>query len=106
MTYSWLLFDADGTLFDFDLAEKLALQSVLEHLGQSFTNDAYSRYKTINKHLWQAFEKGRIKQSEIKTQRFAKWMEQLGVSADVEAVSHCYVTQLAVEGICCYRRRY
>ena len=98
MTYSWLLFDADGTLFDFDLAEKLALQSVLGHLEQSFNDHAYSSYKAINKQLWQAFEKGQIKQSEIKTQRFEKWLEVLNINADIEEVSTYYVSQLATQG--------
>jgi 2-haloacid dehalogenase len=96
--YSWLLFDADGTLFDFELAEKLALQSVLEHLHQPFTEDAYNGYKRINKHLWENFEKGQIKQSEIKTQRFEKWLETLNIQANVEEVSQYYVHQLATQG--------
>ncbi len=98
MNYSWLLFDADGTLFDFDLAEKLALQSVLESIEQPFSDHAYTSYKTINKQLWQAFEKGQIKQPEIKTQRFAKWLEKLDIKADVEEVSQYYVHQLAMQG--------
>lgn len=98
MNYSWLLFDADGTLFDFDLAEKLALQSVLQHLNRPFTDDTFASYKTINRQLWQAFEQGQIKQSEIKTQRFASWLEFLNINADVESVSHHYVHQLAMQG--------
>lgn len=98
MTYTWLLFDADGTLFDFDLAEKLALQSVLEYLDQPFNDHAYNNYKRINQQLWQAFEKGQIKQSDIKIRRFAQWLDVLGIPADAEVVSHHYVTQLATQG--------
>ena len=97
-SYSWLLFDADGTLFDFDLSEKLALQAVLESIRQRFSDHAYTSYKTINRQLWQAFEKGQIKQSDIKTQRFAKWLEALDIKADVEEVSQYYVAQLAMQG--------
>ena len=98
MNYSWLLFDADGTLFDFDLAEKLALQSVLEYLDQPFNAHAYETYKTINMQLWQDFEKGNIKQAEIKTQRFAQWLDTLSIQANVEDVSQHYVHQLAIQG--------
>jgi FMN phosphatase YigB (HAD superfamily) len=98
VTYSWLLFDADGTLFDFDLAEKLVFQSVLEQLHHPFTEGAYTSYKMINKQLWENFEKGIIKQSEIKTQRFEKWLSFLNIQADVETVSQHYVYQLATQG--------
>jgi 2-haloacid dehalogenase len=99
VTYTWLLFDADGTLFDFDLAEKIALELVLTGLGQEFNSDAYDSYKQINKELWQAFEKGAIKQSDIKTQRFERWLTVLELDANVEQVSHDYVTHLSQQGV-------
>jgi FMN phosphatase YigB (HAD superfamily) len=34
--YQWLLFDADGTLFDYDRAESAALQQVFRLIGATF----------------------------------------------------------------------
>jgi FMN phosphatase YigB (HAD superfamily) len=34
--YQWLLFDADGTLFDFDRAESAALRHVFKFIGTAF----------------------------------------------------------------------
>jgi 2-haloacid dehalogenase len=98
MAYSWLLFDADGTLFDFDLAEKLALSSVLVDLGHALDDDAHQSYERINKELWLAFEQGKVTQAEIKTQRFERWLESLNIQADVEKVSHDYLVYLSQQG--------
>jgi 2-haloacid dehalogenase len=96
--YSWLFFDADGTLFDFELAEKLALSEVLLDLGQPLTEAAHHSYQRINKELWTAFEEGKVSQAEIKTQRFEKWLGHLNISADVEGVSRNYLKHLSGQG--------
>lgn len=98
MAYSWLFFDADGTLFDFDLAEKLALSSVLFDLGQPLSDDTYQSYQRINKELWLAFEEGKVTQAEIKIQRFEKWLESLKIQADIEKVSRDYLLYLSQQG--------
>jgi len=36
MKYQWLLFDVDGTLFDYDLAETKALQGTFNDLALGF----------------------------------------------------------------------
>jgi phosphoglycolate phosphatase-like HAD superfamily hydrolase len=36
MKYRWLLFDADGTLFDYDRAEAMALAATFEQFGYQF----------------------------------------------------------------------
>jgi FMN phosphatase YigB (HAD superfamily) len=34
--YQWLLFDADGTLFDYDRAESAALKQAFRMIGAAF----------------------------------------------------------------------
>jgi 2-haloacid dehalogenase len=99
MPYSWLFFDADGTLFDFDLGEKLALDLVLKDLGQPFTEQAHQEYQRVNKALWLAFEQGKVTQAEIKTKRFESWLALLGIQANVEQVSSDYLTYLSQQGV-------
>jgi putative hydrolase of the HAD superfamily len=99
MPYSWLFFDADGTLYDFDLGEKNALTAVLNDLGHPFTEQSYQHYQRINKELWAAFEQGKVAQSDIKTQRFETWLQHLNISADVEKISRDYLVYLSQQGV-------
>jgi 2-haloacid dehalogenase len=98
MAYTWLFFDADGTLFDFELAEKLALSSVLLDLGQPLSDETHQNYQRINQELWLAFEEGKVTQAEIKMKRFERWLESLHIQADVEKVSRDYLLYLSQQG--------
>jgi 2-haloacid dehalogenase len=98
VVYTWLFFDADGTLFDFERAEKLALSSVLFGVGLSLTNEAHQSYQRVNQELWLAFEGGKVTQAEIKTRRFERWLALLNISADVEKVSRDYLLYLSQQG--------
>ena len=55
--YTWLLFDADGTLFAYDGAEEEALKSVFDHYGLPFSEEIALRYKLINQEMWDRLEK-------------------------------------------------
>ena len=57
--YQWLLFDADGTLFDYDRAESTALNQAFRLIGVTFDPSYLAAYRHINHALWQAVEKGR-----------------------------------------------
>lgn len=72
-----LLFDADGTLFDYDKSEENALAIAFELSGFSFKNDYLNLYRRINKKLWLDFEtclpprqEGLVDPAEIKVKRF------------------------------------
>jgi len=93
--YTWLLFDADGTLFDFDKAEERALELVLADLKQPASESALRSYRAINRELWHGFELGRVTQAEIKVRRFQLWMEELRVEADPDETGHNYVRHLS-----------
>ena len=45
--YRWLLFDADGTLFDYDRAERVALEQALGQIGESFEPSHLAAYRRI-----------------------------------------------------------
>ena len=70
MNYKWLLFDLDGTLFDYDSAEKNALEMTFQAHHQNFSDEYLDTYRTINKKIWTEFENGLITQEEIKAERF------------------------------------
>ncbi len=95
MKYSWLLLDADGTLFDYDKAEALALKATFEAVGCQFEVGCVELYRAINGRLWQAFEQGSVTPDEIKIRRFEKLLEALDIRCDPELFSLTYLSQLA-----------
>lgn len=71
MPYALLIFDADGTLFDYDAAERTALEEVCTLTGVPFIAELHERYRTINTKVWHAFERGEISLDRLRTQRFS-----------------------------------
>jgi 2-haloacid dehalogenase len=84
MKYTWLLFDADGTLFDYDAAEKFALTRTFATYALPYTDDILAVYREINDRMWQAFELGQITQESLKIERFRRLLATVGVGADLE----------------------
>ncbi len=96
MRYKWLLFDADGTLFDYDRAEAVALQRTFEGLGQGFEPDYAEAYRRINAAIWLDFELGKISQIRLRTERFDRLFAAVGVGLDSKAFSERYLRNLAL----------
>ncbi len=93
--YRWLLFDADGTLFDYDRAERTALERALTQLGVSFSADHLAAYQQINRALWQRVEKGELTPRLVKVRRFELLLETLGLAHSPAALSASYLECLA-----------
>jgi 2-haloacid dehalogenase len=93
--YRWLLFDADGTLFDYDRAERAALEKVLAQIGVSFDPGYLATYRRINQTLWQRVEKGEIMPGEVKVRRFELLLEAIQVAYSPTAFSASYLECLA-----------
>ncbi|MBN1249974.1 MAG: YjjG family noncanonical pyrimidine nucleotidase [Anaerolineae bacterium] len=100
MPYDWLLFDADGTLFDYEAAERAALSRTFSDAGLDFDDEILSRYQKINGQLWRDFEEGKTTPDRIKLDRFAgllAWLEQRGGTVGtvpVKAFSDRYLAHL------------
>lgn len=102
MRYRWLLFDADGTLFDFDTAEAKALRETFEQLDMIFSPDYAQTYHRVNAQVWAEFEKGQITQQALRTERFDRLFRACGVQPPVwdglETFSRRYLENLARHG--------
>jgi 2-haloacid dehalogenase len=96
MTYTWLLFDADDTLFDFPLAEANALRQTLEQAGLPFETPYFEIYSRFNLQVWKEFERGQVTAAELRTKRFRLFFDEIGFAADPEAVSPRYLQNLAL----------
>jgi 2-haloacid dehalogenase len=75
--YTWLLFDADGTLFDYEQAEAAALPDTFAQYGVPYAPDVLTAYREINAALWQALEQGQITQPVLAVRRFELLFETL-----------------------------
>jgi len=113
--YRWLLFDADGTLFDYDRAESAALEQAFSQIGVSFEPGFVPTYRRINQALWQAVERGEITPGLVKVRRFELLLEAIRVAHSPVAFSASYLECLAAcselmedadEVLATLRRRY
>ncbi|MFK7925769.1 MAG: YjjG family noncanonical pyrimidine nucleotidase [Bacteroidia bacterium] len=95
MRYQWIMFDADGTLFDFDQAAAHALKATFTQYELPYEPQYIERYLEINRSLWALFEKGQIEASELKSVRFARLLESLNRQADPSQMNEDYLEHLA-----------
>lgn len=91
MRYRYLLFDADGTLFDFNAAEKASLQQTLEQFGVTWNDAVLETYSRINLACWDSLERGETTAAEMQVRRFGELFRELGVAADAEACNRAYL---------------
>jgi putative hydrolase of the HAD superfamily/5'-nucleotidase len=89
--FSWVLFDADDTLFHFNAF--LGLKHLFAGLNIQFTEHDFVTYQSINKPLWAKYQQGVISAEEIKQRRFALWANQLGCSA--QDLEHSFMSIMA-----------
>ena len=95
MTYSWLLFDADDTLFDYPKAESGALRTTFEHFGQVYRSEILRIYQVFNRQVWGEFERGEILPQDLRLKRFRLLFDELQVSLDPQDFSTQYLENLA-----------
>ena len=66
-----VLWDIDGTLLDFEKAEKAAFYKCFEVVGLGTCNDEMlKRYSVINRKYWEKLEKNEITKPEVLVGRF------------------------------------
>ncbi|MBO4980165.1 MAG: YjjG family noncanonical pyrimidine nucleotidase [Clostridia bacterium] len=97
MKYKTLLFDADGTLLDFERAEYEALSDVLAEFGIPDTKESHCIYSAANDEQWKLLERGLVTRSELRINRFVNFMNKVGVSASAHAMADSYMHALATK---------
>lgn len=82
----YLLWDIDGTLLNFELAEEAAIRTCFQdfNLGDC-SDEMLNEYKIINKKYWQRLENGEISKKEVLEGRFCEFFSKYGF--DVSIVS-------------------
>lgn len=82
MGYRILLFDADDTLLDFDANEAASFRSMMEEIGELWTEEIYGTYRKLNRELWRSIERGEIAVEEGVNRRFSDLMARYGRQVD------------------------
>lgn len=91
-----ILFDLDDTLLNFHLAEKIALNKTLMHLGIEQKEETLSRYSALNLSQWKLLEQEKITRDEVKTRRYQLLFDELGVDCSAEYAAEYYENLLGV----------
>lgn len=94
--YNVLLFDADGTLFDFEQSERLALQDTFRAFEISYDSEMHMRlYQEINSKIWIEFEEHTITADALKAERFRRLFARLEIDVDPILFSDRYLNMLS-----------
>lgn len=94
MKYTTLLFDADGTLLDFDATEEKALKRVFAMHHYPFSEEMKQRYLQINTQLWNAYEDGILDRNTVIYTRFAQLFREFDIADDGIAFEDAYQLEL------------
>ena len=95
MRYDTLLFDADGTLLDFEVAEREAFIIAMTRFGFLADDNMISVYSRINESLWKMLERKEIEREALKVRRFAELAQTLGVHYDALKMARTYEHELS-----------
>lgn len=93
-TYDIFLFDADGTLFDYDKAEENALKIMFDYCGFDYSESIRLKYREINSQVWKQYEEGQISKEELQPLRFLRLFNEIGVCYDVNDFNEKYLNEL------------
>ena len=79
-----ILWDIDGTLLNFEAAEKAAIRQCFSafKLGEC-TDEMLGTYQTINREYWKRLERGEISKKEALVARFNDLLEKYGLDTTV-----------------------
>lgn len=78
-----ILWDIDGTLLNFELAEKYAIGYCFEKFGLgTCTEEMLARYSKINAGYWRRLERGEITKPEVLVGRFQEFFGEEGLPVE------------------------
>src|SRR6266536_3380008 len=91
VSYQWLFFDADGTLFDYDRSESVALANAFAQINVAFDSSWVPIYRRINIALWKDLLRGQISPDVLIVRRFELLLEMLRIDYPAFGFSEVYL---------------
>lgn len=98
MRYNTVLFDADGTLLDFERSEREALVDALAVNGIEADDEMVRAYSEINDILWKKLERGEIERSVLIYHRFELLCQRYSIVAYAKKISRDYLQIISTKG--------
>lgn len=78
-----ILWDIDGTLLNFQMAETYAIRKCFESFGLgTCTDEMLTRYSMINRRFWERLERGELTREQVLRGRFEEFFASEGISFD------------------------
>ena len=100
--YQFLLFDADGTLLDFETACAHAFQRTYFAQGldlqKPYSAQLLESYRKNNENWWGKLERGECTRPQLYLGRFADFLQENGLSGDPQALHEAYFPLLGEGG--------
>jgi len=98
MAYTFLLFDLDHTLLDFESAEETALTQMLEDMNFPDIQSFKDYYKPMNQGLWKDLEQKKLTKQELVDSRFAIGFAHFGITVDGAEMALRYQDYISLQG--------
>ncbi len=95
---SAVLLDLDDTILDHDACERGAVAATMRAFDLDPSDVAVDTYVRHNAALWEQYRSGAIEPQVLRTERWDRTLRELGVVADLEAVSAHYLSEFAATG--------
>lgn len=101
--FKLILFDADNTLFDFNLSQELAFLNTLTHLNVFSTDEekrraVYTMYREHGLKLWKDYEEGVITREFLRSERFLILNRHFDLDLEPQSTSDLYLKLLSLQG--------
>ncbi|OHD15849.1 MAG: noncanonical pyrimidine nucleotidase, YjjG family [Spirochaetes bacterium GWD1_27_9] len=91
MNYELILFDADGTLLDYEKSEQVALENTFLKFNLQFLPSYLLYYNEINQQFWKDLENNLTTVERLKIERFEKLIEKIGIKVSAADFARDYL---------------
>lgn len=95
MNYTWLFFDLDNTLLDFNASSKSAFFTYFDKTDLGLGLEDYDRYRVINHQVWVELELGKISFEELKSKRWQVFSDEKRLNLNPLEVNNFYFNHIA-----------
>ena len=92
--YELVLFDIDGTLLDFEKAERVGMKETLTRFGLRNDDAVLDSYNEINLFHWELFERGELSLENLLVKRHEALFERYGFEQDSVKFNDYYENRL------------
>ena len=98
MPDSWILFDLDGTVLEYDAASHRCLAATFAWLGMEADAWLHEAFQRINADHWERYERGEQSHHELRLRRWREFLAEHDHDADPVMASEHYLALLAQTG--------